>query len=164
MPKSLLLISLLVGILMGAATLKPMAQELPAVLSLEEAIQFALRHNINLQSARDRVSSANISLESAQSEFQIAIRPELSGLFQQGEDVRHDYGLRISKQFRYGGEMSWRATTSIDDDADEEEYYQTDLTLAYTQPLLKGRGKLPTTQEIVAAEYQTRSQYRTLLL
>jgi outer membrane protein len=138
------------------------AEEVPVALSLDDAIKLALEHNMSLQSARDRVSSANISLEAAKSEFGIKIRPELSGLFQQTEDMTQSYTLRVSKLFHIGGELSLQAKTAIDKSLGNQ--YQTDLTIAYTQPLLKGRGKLVTTDGLVSAERSTRSQYRSLVL
>lgn len=138
------------------------AEESQLVLSLDDAIRLALKQNINLQSTRDRVTSANIALESAKSEFNIKIRPEVSGLFQEAEDLSQNYTLRVSKKFHIGGELSWQAKTWIDDSL--EERYQTDLTVAYKQPLLRGRGKLTTTEELVSAEQRSASQYRALLL
>lgn len=138
------------------------AEEASLILSLDDAIRLALKQNINLQSARDRVTSANIALESAKSEFNIKIRPEVSGLFQEGGDLNQNYALRVSKKLHIGSELSWQAKTWIDDSL--ENQYQTDLTVAYTQPLLRGRGKLATTEELVSAEQRTVSQYRSLFL
>ncbi|GAK58109.1 hypothetical protein U27_05082 [Candidatus Vecturithrix granuli] len=131
-------------------------------LPLDEAIALALKQNINLQSARDRLTSANISLEAAKSDFQIKVRPEVSGLFRQGENVDQAYGIQVSKQLKFGAELQWQTNTRIDESLDNA--YQTDMTLSLTQPLLKGRGILPTTQELVAAERSTQSQYRSLIL
>lgn len=138
------------------------AEDAPVVLSLDEAIKLALQQNRTLQSARDRISSANISLESAQSEFAVKIRPEVSGFLQNDQEVSQGYGLRVSKKFHIGGELSWQVQTQIDKSLTKQ--YQTEVTVAYTQPLLKGRGTLPTTAELVTAERGTRSQYRSLVL
>lgn len=131
-------------------------------LSLDEAIALALKQNMNLQSARDRLTSANISLETAKSEFQIKIRPEVSGLFQQDENVDQRYGIQVSKQLKFGGEVQWQANTRIDESLDNS--YRTNVTLSLTQPLLEGRGTLPTTQELVSAERSAESQYRSFML
>lgn len=157
-----LIISVLVGFLSIMAPLTAIAEEELIVLSLDDAIGLALKYNVNLQSSRDRVTGANISLETAKSDFKIKIRPELSGFLGQDEDVTQDYALRLSKQLYSGGDVSWQVKTRIDESL--ENQYQTDLTIAFTQPLLKGRGKLPTTQELVSAERNTRSQYRSLIL
>lgn len=138
------------------------AEEQFSILSLDDAIRLALKQNVNLQASRDRLKSANISLEAAKSDFKIKIRPELSNLFQQDENLSQNYGLNISKKFPIAGEVSGQVKTRIDDSV--EEQYQTDLTIAYTQPLLRGRGKLATTQELVSAERSLNSQYRALLL
>ncbi len=138
------------------------AEETSLVLSLDEAIRLALEQNSNLQSARDRITNANIVLEAAKSEFTIKIRPEISGLFQEAGDLSQNYALRMSKKFHIGGELSWQTKTWIDDSL--ENQYQTDLTIAYKQPLLRGRGKLLTTEELISAERSTRSQYRSLIL
>jgi len=138
------------------------AQSEPTVLSLNDAIRLALEYNRELKSSQDRIASANISLETAKSEFTIKIRPEISGLYQQNDELDQNYGLEFSKKFRFGGEASWRTRTSVD--ASLEEKYQTDLIFAYTQPLLRGRGTMPTTNAIVSAERNTRVQYRSLQL
>lgn len=131
-------------------------------LSLDEAIQLALANNVQLQSTREGVTSANIALESAQSEFGIQIRPDLSGALQAGDNVEQRYGVQVSKKFPIGGELGWYTNTSIDKTASEP--YRTEVTLSYTQPLLKGRGRLAGTAEIISAERRTRSQYRALVL
>jgi outer membrane protein len=157
------LIRIVIYLLIIAAPLLVWAEETSVSLSLDDAMRLALKQNINLQSARDRVTSANIALESAKSEFNIKIRPEISGLFQEGGDLNQNYALRVSKKLHIGSELSWQAKTWIDDSL-EENQYQTDLTVAYTQPLLRGRGKLATTEELVSAEQRTVSQYRSLFL
>ncbi len=131
------------------------------MLSLEDAIALALKQNVNLQASRDRVTSAEISLEAAKSDFRIKIRPEISNLFQQSQDLSQNYGLNVSKKFSIGGELSSTIQTKIRDDA--EEKYQTDVTFAYTQPLLEGRGALAATQEITSAERSLQSQHRSLI-
>ncbi len=138
------------------------AEDAPVSLSLEQAIRAALRYNLTLQSSRDQITSADISLETAKSEFKLKIRPEISGLYQQNDELDQQYGIRFSKQFSYGGELSWQARTHVDNTREEE--YQTDLTLAYNQPLLRGRGTLSTTNKLISAEQNTRIQHRLFLL
>ncbi len=131
-------------------------------LSLDDAIQLALTQNTQLQSTRESVTSANIALESAKSQFNIQIRPDISGLLQSGDNVEQRYGVQLGKKFAIGGDLGWQANTRIDQSSTDS--YRTELTLSYTQPLLKGRGTLATTAEVTAAERRTRSQYRALLL
>jgi outer membrane protein TolC len=131
-------------------------------LSLDEAIALALKQNITLQSARDRLTSANISLEAAKSDFQIKIRPEVSGLLRQDQTLDQAYGIQVSKRLKFGSTVQWQTNTYIDESLDNA--YQTDVTLSLTQPLLKGRGTLPTMQEQVSAERSVQSQLRSLML
>ena len=133
-----------------------------ASLSLDEAIHLALTQNAQLQSSHDSVTSANISLENAKSQFNIRLRPDMSGLLQSGDTAEQRYGVQMSKKFAIGGELGWQAATRIDKSSTDS--YRTELTLNYTQPLLKGRGTLANTAELTAAERQTRSQYRALLM
>ncbi|MCP4401140.1 MAG: TolC family protein, partial [bacterium] len=133
-----------------------------AFLSFEEAVVLALKQNVNLQSGQDRVTSAKISVETAKSDFRVKVRPEISGLYQQSDELDQNYGVQFSKQLSYGGEVSWQAGTSVNDSLDDE--YRTDLILAYRQPLLRGRGTLVTTNKLSTAEQNSRSQYRSLLL
>jgi outer membrane protein len=153
---------LLVCLLIVITPVLVFAEESPPVLSLEDAMKLALAQNVNLQSARDRVTSANITLETAKSAFGIKIHPEVSGLFQKAENPTQHNRLTVSKRLQIGGELSLQTKTAIDRSQDNQ--YQTDLTLAYTQPLLKGRGKLATTAELVSAEQSAKAQYRSLIL
>ncbi len=132
-------------------------------LSLDEAIGLALEQNCTLQAVQDRLTSVNISLEVARAAFGIKIRPEVSGLFRQADEMTQSYGVYLSKRLaQTGGDITWQTTTWKDDSL--EEPYQTDVAIGYTQPLLKGRGPLPATAELEAAEHAVRSQYRALLL
>lgn len=132
-------------------------------LSLDDAIRLALQQNLQLQSHQDRVVSAKMSVETAKSAFKVQIRPEVSGLFQEGdEDMSQQYGVRLSKKFTFGGELSGRTTTGITDSATDR--YQTDVTLTYTYPLLKGRGATATTAELRSAERNIRAQQHALTL
>ncbi len=157
-----LLTGILTYFLLGLGTHLALAEAQIILLALDEAIQLALKQNVNLQASKDRLTSANISLETAKSAFKIKIRPEVSNLFQQAENMSQNYGINLSKKFRIGGEVNWQVKTRIDDSLDEQ--YQTDLTLSYTQPLLRGRGELPTTRELVSAERSLNSQSRALFL
>ncbi|PIE33212.1 hypothetical protein CSA56_12890 [candidate division KSB3 bacterium] len=138
------------------------AQGEPLILSLDDAIKLALEYNLDLKSSQDRVTSSNISVESARSDFKINIRPNISGLYQQNDELDQTYGLTFSKKFRYGGEASWQTRTRISNSLDDE--YQTDIIFAYTQPLLKGRGSLSTTNTLLSAKQNARVQYRALQL
>lgn len=157
-----LIFGIIAGFL-GNGVCSAQTQDAPTLLSLEEAITFALQNNLNLQSSRDQITNANISLETANSAFGVKIRPEISGVLQQTDkDVNQNYGLLISKRLQSGGEFSWRTQTRVDESA--EESHRTDLSFSYTQPLLRGRGTLAATQNIISAEHSLRSQSRSLLL
>jgi len=133
-------------------------------LSVDEAVRLALEQNLDLQTSRDRVTGAEISVDTAKSEFRLNIRPDISGLYQQNDELDQNYGLKFSKRFTTGSEASWEVRTQVDDSEDEDEPYQTDLILAYTQPLLRGRGKLATTERLVSAQDQQIIQRRNYLL
>ena len=140
------------------------AQEADAPLSVDDAVRLALEQNRELQNSRDRVTGAKISVETAKSEFRVNIRPEVSGQYQQNDELDQRYGVKFSKRFMNGSEASWQVNTQVDDSEDEEEPYQTDLILAYTQPLLRGRGKLATTDQLVSAQEQHVIQQRNHIL
>ncbi len=140
------------------------AQDADVPLSLDEAVSLALQHNLDLLNSRDRMMSADISLDTAQSEFRVSIRPEVSGLYQQSDELDQSYGVRFSKRFTTGSEASWEVRTQVDDSDEQDEPYQTDLIFAYKQPLLRGRGTLAATDRIVSAQEQRRIQQRAYLL
>lgn len=143
-------------------TLCAFAEEGARIISLNDAIRLALEHNRDLQSSRDRVKSSNITVGTEKSDFRIKVRPEISGLYQQNEELDQYYALQVSKQLYTGGELIWKGETSVDNSVFEE--YQTDLIFGYTQPLLRGRGTLPTTNRLVTAEQNSRIQYRSFLI
>ena len=125
-------------------------------LALDDAIRLALRQNLDMQTARERVTGADISVNAAQAKFKLAIRPNVSGLYQQNDELDQTYGLRLSKQFTTGGEASWETQTQVDDSDDAEDPYQTNLIFAYTQPLLRGRGSRAATAQLASAEQTAR--------
>lgn len=140
------------------------AQEAGVPLSVDEAVKLALKQNLDLLTARDRVIGAKISVDTAKSEFRVNIRPNISGLYQQNDELDQNYGVKFSKRFTTGSEASWEVRTQVDDSEDEDEPYQSDLILAYTQPLLRGRGKLTTTNQLVSAQKQQAAQRRNYTL
>lgn len=140
------------------------AQEANMPLSVDDAVRLALQQNRDLQTARDRMTGAEISVDTAKSEFRLTIRPDISGLYQQNDELDQRYGVKFSKRFTTGSEASWEVRTQVDDSDDEDEPYQTDMVLAYTQPLLQGRGKLATTNRLVSAREQQGAQRRNYLL
>ncbi len=155
----------LCALLVACNLLAPVdAQDAAVPLSLDEAVRLALRQNRELLNSRDRLTSADISLETAQSEFRVSIRPEVSGLYQQSDELDQSYGVRFSKRFTIGSEASWEVRTQVDDSDDQDEPYQTDLIFAYKQPLLRGRGRLAATERIVSAQEQRRIQQRAYCL
>lgn len=133
-------------------------------LALDDAIRLALRQNLDMQTARERVTGADISVNAAQAKFKLAIRPNVSGLYQQNDELDQAYGLRLSKQFTTGGEASWETRTQVDDSDEAEDPYQTDLIFAYTQPLLRGRGARAATAQLASAERAARAQRRAFLV
>ena len=157
-----LLVRIFVYVLIIGSSLTVFAEGLSPVLSLDDAIRLALTQNLKLQNTRERLTSANISLESERSDFQVKIRPQVSGLFRRDETVEQNYGIQISKRLSKGGKLRWTTRTWIDESLDEP--YQTDITFAYTQPLLQGRGELSTTQSLVNAERNIQTQQRSLTL
>ena len=131
------------------------------VVSVKEAVQLALAHNLNLQTTVDSVSSARISQGLAASRFDIKLTPSFAGGFgsQVGQDRR--YGLEASKLLPYGTTV----TASAASDFARSEFGNlnaSNLSFTVTQPLLRGFGPKATQFNLENAKRSSQSSQRNL--
>ncbi len=133
------------------------ANESPVRLSLEQAIEIALKNNRTIINAQNSVNSAKLNLSTAHSNFDLKIRPFAGGGITDG-DQNFNSGLNFSKNLEYGMQVSFSPYMSKND-----EDYATSVGLALEIPLFKNFGKLVNTQNIKSSEFSIRSSERALV-
>lgn len=131
------------------------------VLSVEEAVQLALAHNLNLQDTVDSVYSAQISQGLAASSFGLKLTPSFAGGFgsQAGQDRR--YGLEASKLLSYGTTVTASAFSDFAG-TDLGNLTASNLSFTVTQPLLRGFGTRATEFDLENAKRNQQSAERNL--
>lgn len=103
-------------------------------ITLSEIIQRALQHNKTLQGAEYSVTGQQVSLDTAQSEFDIKLHPQaLAGTDQDGEQL--GAGVHIEKKFTAGPIASLAPRYGK-----LQDEYTGSIALALSIPLLRGRG------------------------
>jgi outer membrane protein TolC len=132
------------------------AEQAPVVISLPKAIEMALDHNRNIQSAKNNLVSANLSLNTAHSDFDVKARPFAgAGITDGKEDI--STGVSLSKTLTQGMRVSVSPHVSRQDSG-----YGSGLTVGMDVPLFKYFGELVNTQYIQSSEYSLRASERSL--
>ena len=136
-------------------------------LSLEDAVELALRRNLSLIAQRyDFSRSAEIIRGNlgiydlfTSATYSFADQESLAGSELDGAPVvqseRQNFNFDLSQLTPYGGTATFRYTSSRD--ASNSAFltfnpqYPVTLNLGFTQPLLRGRGKLATNRDLILA-------------
>lgn len=105
-------------------------------LNLEQAIQYALIHNRTLQNARLGLSSSEMSVQTAESTFDLQVLPLGSIGFSSDEQNSWQAGATLSKPFKTGADFTISPRVSESDDD-----VTTDVAVSLSVPLLQGAGK-----------------------
>jgi outer membrane protein len=128
-------------------------------LTLEEAINLALKANRNLLVSQYSLESQKLSLKSALSEFELKIMPATT-LGVTGSDSESDkslgLGLELQRKFEAGTSLS------IEPSVTKDSEYTSGVGLSINQPLLRGFGREVNLAGIRSAEYSTRTSQRSL--
>ena len=132
-------------------------------LTLESAINRALRANRGIQDVMDQVEGANLTLVAADSEFELKIIPageaRVSGDSDEGSSDTLGAGISLQKKFDVGTDISVTPQTRKTD-----EFYSTGVDAKLSQPLLRGFGREYNLSGVRSAEFGTRSAQRTLYM
>lgn len=151
------------------------AQEEGVRLSLDDTLRMALKNNLDLVSAR---KDPEVSFELVNGQLAV-FDPNLNTTFSasgfetepseefQSAGIRKDYAARSSylQDFEWGGDVDVALTSSrssgagtpffgtdpFTGDAVDEPFYQSTLDLTYNQRLLRGRGRVNTTERLELA-------------
>jgi outer membrane protein len=132
-------------------------------LTLEAAINRALKANRGLSDVMDQVEGTRLSLVAAESEFELKIVPAgeagITGDSEEGSSDSLGAGISLQKQFDVGTDIMITPKTRKTDDL-----YNTGVDTRLIQPLLRGFGKEYNLSGVRSAEFGTRSAQRSLYL
>jgi outer membrane protein TolC len=132
-------------------------------LTLEGAINRALRANRGLANTLDQVESARLTIVSAEAEFELKIFPGaevgITGAGGEDTDDRIGLGVSLQKRFPVGTDLSIRPLVQKTGDI-----YETRIDTSLTQPLLQGFGREFNLSGVYGAEFGARSARRGLYL
>ena len=123
----------------------------PVELTLAQAVAIALVTNEAVIGAGDSLDQAGLSLDLARSDLSTKIVPNILGSFGQSDVSNQTYGLEVSRRFTTGTELRSRVGTSTFRNQ-LGNFYNSDLTVMVSQPLLRGFGAGIGRRNIDAAE------------
>jgi len=135
-------------------------EETTISLTLEEAINLALKANRNLLVSASSLESQRLSLFSAESQFELKIAPSITA------GASDDYetagaGLSLSKKLEIGTEASVTPGITV---SDSDDKYSGEAGFSLSIPLLRNFGKEVTLDNVRASEFSVRSGERSLYL
>jgi outer membrane protein TolC len=140
--------------------------EFDGAMSLEEAINRALRLNRSLLDAGDRVDGSWFSIQAAAAEFELKVVPGATGGLGggSGSSTRQNFGtcIELEKKFSTGTRVS--AGPQVDWTSGIDENYRAGLGGSVTQPLLRGFSRDANLNSVKSAEFGWRSSQRALHL
>jgi outer membrane protein len=130
------------------------------VLTLEQAINRALRANRSLADVADNVDVARLTLVASESDFELKIFPgaELGAAGGSGQGTDHIVaaGVKLQKKLTHGTEIAVTPRVS------NQDGYRSEVGLRLTQPLLRGFSKefnLAGVDEALFGKRTSRRQY-----
>jgi outer membrane protein len=133
------------------------------VLSLADVIRLALDANRSLIGSAYGVDGQELSLDAAQSEFDVKLFPQASASATD-EDRRVGGGLSVEKKFSMGPIASVSPEVFRNYDSEESKAYGTQLGVSLTIPLLRGFGSEVNLNGVRVAEYSLRAAKRSHFL
>ncbi|MCI5158136.1 MAG: TolC family protein, partial [Candidatus Electrothrix sp. AUS1_2] len=135
-------------------------KETAAKLTLEEAIERALRHNRQLRSSALDLNSRQVYLDEAWEKFSVQIAPLSSINYSSAADeeqVVWKVGSELSKKFTNGIQVGVTPSVAVND-----ETYGTGIGCSLAVPLLRGFGRDVNLNTVQAREYSLSTAARRL--
>lgn len=128
-------------------------------ITLEQAIERALLANRPLLTSRDNVEGAKLSVDIAESEFDLKILPEAGmgmNVDSKNADQReYQAGVEFNKKFSTGGQIGVAPGVVKTDKS-----WESRVAASFTQPLIRGVSSEYNLSAVHGAEYQHRSARR----
>lgn len=139
------------------------AAELPASLTLDQAIAQALQGNRELASQEIALQNTYLTLEGARNEFRFTLTPD--GSVSRSDD-REDAqaGLSVQRKLPWGTELSAGATYNEDRTEDRDAQRYAVYRVQLEQPLFRRAGRLVNEEPVVQAQAAVLSARRRLEL
>lgn len=135
----------------------------PLVLDLEKAVNIALSAQRRLGGPLGALAQAEISLELAESEFNIKYLPKgdlgYVGGGEAGSGATVGAGVEFSKKFRQGSRFSIFPSVMK-----AARHFESNIKTTFTQPLLRGFGSEYTLSPLRGAQFALRTAHRSLYL
>ncbi|MBC8412438.1 TolC family protein [bacterium] len=122
-------------------------------VTLQQAVQTSLSGNREFISLIRNAELAGIDIETARAEFGTRFQPSFSTDSRLGTDIGQSYNLNINKKFKNSLQVSLNSGTSVFNNS-----YLSEVNLQFTQPLLKGRGRLAATSGLASAQSSNERQ------
>jgi outer membrane protein TolC len=150
---------------LGGAVAHLPAQEpdAAALLPLDQAIREALDHNDRTAGARDGLEQAELGRRLARNAFHPKLVPNILGSFGQTDVANQSYRLDLTQKLATGTELRAGAGATT---AENQigRFYNTDMTLQVSQPLLRGFGKAAAKRQLTAADARLADAERVQIL
>lgn len=132
-------------------------------LTLEQAINLALQANRSLLVSASGVESQQLSLSSAESQFELKILPSTSA------DISDHHkslgvGICLDKKFKIGTRASLSPRIERLDDDYSGKNYSGKVGLSLDIPLLRGFGKDVNLDSVLSSQFSVRNSERSLYL
>lgn len=123
----------------------------PGVLTLADAVTQALERNDRLIGVHESLAQADLSLRLARSEFRPKLTPNILGSFGQSDAANQTYQIDLSQKLTTGTELRASASASSNRNL-SGTYYNSDMRLSLSQPLLRGFGRAASRRGLSSAE------------
>lgn len=130
------------------------------VLTLADVIRLALDANRSLISSAYGVDGQALSLNAAQSEFEVKLFPQATASATD-EDRRVGGGISVEKKFSIGPIASVGPEVFRNYDVEESKAYGSQVGISLTIPLLRGFGSEVNLNGVRVAEYSLRAAKRS---
>ena len=128
------------------------------ILTLTQAVNEALVRNDRMANQHDAGEQAALAVHLARNNFQPKVVPNVLGSFGQSNVSNQTYRLDVNQRFITGTELraglgaSSAQIPSLDPGAADIRFYNSDMTMTLSQPLLKGFGPTVTRRSLSSAE------------
>jgi len=133
------------------------------LLRLADAVRLALGRNDRLVTSQESVAQAELALRLARSEFHPKLTPNILGSFGQSNVSNQTYRLDLTQKLPTGTAL--RATVGTASEKNQiGTYYNSDTTIAISQPLLRGFGPKVARRNLSSAEARVAAAQRDQVL
>ena len=143
----------------GWLAASPAAAQTAQILTLEQAVNEALRQNERLVNQADTTAQADLGLRLARNTFKPKVTPNIFGSFGRTDISSQTYRVDVSQKLTTGTDLRLSVGTASSQIPNQSRlsegdvlFYNADTTLSVTQPLLRGFGSSVARRSLTSAE------------